>query len=899
MLPTAIWPSSRALEDLTMPQFARLLVFVPLIAVGLAHAQSADFSTLNCWGGETPEQCAVPRVPNANFVTRVTLGSAFGVARYNNGTIVCWGDNTFSQCTPPVLPALSTFAEVAVGTAHCVARIGPAGTIACWGFNGFSQTDVPSLGALTAVAVGAGQNHSLAILSDGSVIAWGLDDTGQVSLIPAFGSTPVSVSGGYGHSAALLTDGNIVCWGDNTFGQCDVPALGAETYTSVECGTSSTIALRSDGLVVAWGTNPALPGDDVTVIPPIPVGEVVVEAGGRFSNAYFRTDLGTIEVWGNNDAEQNLPPHMGPTIVTGVAIGLKFGIATLFADCDDNGIPDRTDVAVDPSLDCDQSGALDSCELVADPTLDCDADGLFDPCEIAADPTLDCDGNNRFDSCEIAALDTLDCDENAELDSCQIETDPTLDCDGNTVLDSCQADATGVSSNFISPFASGTTLTALGTGLALPIQDVRVEVVVKADLGSFGEWLELSLNDTIIDYMFVSGGHNCPSSADRETLLIDKDLFIALAPEGDVTITLRPTSFVNATECPSSNATLTATWRSAGADCNNNGTPDNCEVTTGDVSDNNSDGIPDTCEYIARQDLDADGMSDVIWWNEATKTQQVWFMDGDELREQRGITSQPSARSLLAFADLDGDANADLIYMNTTNKTLFGSLMDSTTVVEEKSISPDVIGSTVKLMGTPDLDGDGYADFVFVNSSTNSVTGWLMAGLTRRSAGTIKSSLGLKFVGFGDLDADGKTDLVWRDSTGRVRGWLMSGLTVTTDELCTNSPVRPSEQWKVMGMGDLDGDKKADILWRRISSSVTTAWMMDGLNRASNGTIDDAFGAETVIELVFDANGDMKSDLLWRNQTTSEVSIWLMDGLDSTSQQVLGTRGTAWTVIRR
>ena len=63
MLPTAIWPSSRALEDLTMPQFARLLVFVPLIAVGLAHAQSADFSTLNCWGGETPEQCAVPRVP--------------------------------------------------------------------------------------------------------------------------------------------------------------------------------------------------------------------------------------------------------------------------------------------------------------------------------------------------------------------------------------------------------------------------------------------------------------------------------------------------------------------------------------------------------------------------------------------------------------------------------------------------------------------------------------------------------------------------------------------------------------------------------------------------------------------------------------------------------------------
>ncbi len=883
-----------------MPQVARLLVFVPLLAVHLAHAQSSDFSTLNCWGGETPEQCAVPRVPNALFVSEVTLGSAFGVARYSNGTIECWGDDTFSQCTPPVLGAGSVFADVAVGTAHGVGLISPGGTIACWGFNGFGQTDVPSLGALTAVAIGAGQNHSLAILSDGSLIAWGLNDTGQVSPVPAFGSTPVSVSGGYGHSAALLTDGTVVCWGDNSHGECDVPALGAETYTSVDCGTSFTVALRSDGAVTAWGIDPAVPGDDVTVVPAVPVGEVVVEAGGRFSNAYFRTDLGTIAVWGNNDAEQNTLPHMGPTIVTGVAIGLKFGVATLFVDCDDNGIPDRTDVAGDPSLDCDQNGALDSCELADDPTLDCDADGLFDPCEIVDDPALDCDGNGRFDSCEIDALHGLDCDENAELDSCQIETDPTLDCDGDTVLDSCQPNTTGVSSNFVTPFASGNTLTALGTGLALPIQDVRVEVIVKADLGSFGEWLELSLNGTIIDYMFVSGGHNCPSSSDRETLLIDKDLFIGLAPDGDVTITLRPTSFVNANECPSSNATLNATWRAAGADCNNNGTPDNCEVTSGTVSDNNSDGIPDTCEYIAKQDLDADGMSDVMWWNESTRTQQVWFMDGDELREQRGITGQPGGEtSLMAFADLDGDANSDLIYLNATNHKLFGNLMSSTDVVEGKRLSEDVIGSTVKLLGTPDLDGDGYADLVFVNSSTNSVTGWLMAGLTRRSQGTIKSSLGLKFVGFGDLDADGNTDLVWRDNTGRVRGWLMSGLTVATDALCTNSPVRPSAEWKVMGMGDLDGDQKADILWRRISTSDTTAWMMDGLNRASNGTIDTAFGAETVIELMFDANGDTKSDLLWRNQDTGEVSIWLMDGLSFTSQSILGTRGTAWSVIRR
>ncbi|MBY9078904.1 RCC1 domain-containing protein, partial [Paenibacillus sp. CGMCC 1.18879] len=87
---------------------------------------------------------------------------------------------------------------------------------------------ISTLSGVTAIA--AGSSHSLALKSDGSVWAWGYGISGQLgdgSLTVR--TTPVAVSGltsevtaiagGNNHSLALKSDGSVWAWGYNGSGQ--------------------------------------------------------------------------------------------------------------------------------------------------------------------------------------------------------------------------------------------------------------------------------------------------------------------------------------------------------------------------------------------------------------------------------------------------------------------------------------------------------------------------------------------------------------------------------------------------------------------------------------------------------------------------------------------------------
>src|SRR2546422_8871852 len=64
----------------------------------------------------------------------------------------------------------------------------------------------------------------------------------------------------------------------------------------------------------------------------------------------------------------------------------------------------------------------------------------------------------------------------------------------------------------------------------------------------------------------------------------------------------------------------------------------------------------------------------------------------------------------------------------------------------------------------------------------------------------------------GDLDGDGKADILWRNTvTGENYIWLMNGLTIASEGYVQTMP---NQAWQVKGIGDFDGDGKADILWR-------------------------------------------------------------------------------------
>jgi hypothetical protein len=76
-----------------------------------------------------------------------------------------------------------------------------------------------------------------------------------------------------------------------------------------------------------------------------------------------------------------------------------------------------------------------------------------------------------------------------------------------------------------------------------------------------------------------------------------------------------------------------------------------------------------------------------------------------------------------------------------------------------------------------------------------------------------------------DVDGDGKADILWRQtSTGNVLLWLMNGGTMQSYAGGWGAP----SDWVIQAAGDFDGDGKADILWRQTSTGNVLLWLMNG-----------------------------------------------------------------------
>jgi alpha-tubulin suppressor-like RCC1 family protein len=208
------------------------------------------------------------------------------------------------------------------------------------GTTGTNQnTVIPVSGVDGAVAVAAGQTHSLALRSDGTLWSWGSNVVGQLgdgtttsrstpAMVPGFMKAVVAIAQGpaANHSLALLADGTVWSWGVNDEGQlgslsgtdtCPVgsgqcrtsPAIvpGIPTVKAVAAGGAHSIALGSDGTVWAWGDNSL--GESggtacaLTILcQPVQVpglSTIVAIAAGRDFSLALKSD-GTVWAWGSN-----------------------------------------------------------------------------------------------------------------------------------------------------------------------------------------------------------------------------------------------------------------------------------------------------------------------------------------------------------------------------------------------------------------------------------------------------------------------------------------------------------------------------------------------------------------------------------------------------------------------
>jgi len=264
----------------------------------------------------------------------IVAGAYHCCAVLTDDNLKCWGQNYYSQLgrgdtTPSVgddpgemgnaLPVVDlgtdrTVFFAAAGVSHTCAILN-GGDVKCWGQNDLGQLGVGdpfdrgrypahmgdnlpvvALGAgKTAIAIGLGNKHTCALLSDHTVKCWGAggslglgdksirgrESNGMGDNLPSVdlgtGRTALALSVGFEHTCALLDDATIKCWGKNASGQLglgdkdtrgDDPGemgdalppvfLGmGKTAVSLSAGGGTTCALLTDGSVKCWGLNAA------------------------------------------------------------------------------------------------------------------------------------------------------------------------------------------------------------------------------------------------------------------------------------------------------------------------------------------------------------------------------------------------------------------------------------------------------------------------------------------------------------------------------------------------------------------------------------------------------------------------------------------------------------------
>nr|MBA3967237.1 VCBS repeat-containing protein [Nitrospirales bacterium] len=143
-----------------------------------------------------------------------------------------------------------------------------------------------------------------------------------------------------------------------------------------------------------------------------------------------------------------------------------------------------------------------------------------------------------------------------------------------------------------------------------------------------------------------------------------------------------------------------------------------------------------------------------------------------------------------------------------------------------------------------------------------------------------------------DLDGDGKADLVWRHTNGSAAVWLLNGKEVP---FSLNSLGGVASAWQVEGVGDTDADGKADIIWRNTTNGAVAVWLMNGATRLDVGFPGNASTA-WAIQGVGDLNGDGKADLVWRH-TNGNAAVWLLNGKEvPSSTGSLGGVSSAWQI---
>lgn len=255
--------------------------------------------------------------------------------------------------------------------------------------------------------------------------------------------------------------------------------------------------------------------------------------------------------------------------------------------------------------------------------------------------------------------------------------------------------------------------------------------------------------------------------------------------------------------------------------------------------------------------------------------------------------------------DHDGDGRSDVAWFYDPGRKAavwnvnLGTVSGGYTSIDPGSVSQE-------LVGTGDVDADGKADMLWYNEATKSYTIWRMNGLTA-VANPVARYVGEEWkpIAFNDINGDRKADCIFRrtkDGQTDIAVWLMDGATITQGVLTTLNA-----EYTAAYVGNFDADTAGELVLRKGGSGIDAgALFVAQFNGASLlpptrmlnalGQQEPVLSSSVKVEGVADTDGDGIDDLILRNNTS--IDRWKVGAMAVQSKAVIfaGT-GPYWKIV--
>ena len=250
-------------------------------------------------------------------------------------------------------------------------------------------------------------------------------------------------------------------------------------------------------------------------------------------------------------------------------------------------------------------------------------------------------------------------------------------------------------------------------------------------------------------------------------------------------------------------------------------------------------------------------------------------------------------------SDFNADGKFDLLWQNHSNGQLIAWHMNGASVLSSRFLTPSAVSPDWKLRGSGDLNADGKPDLVWQNTVTGEIAYYLMDGTMSYAMGMFSPSKvepTWQIASVRDMNLDGHPDILWNNvNTGQVLAWFMNGTTVAAQGWINATPL-PDPNWRLRGTGDFDGDGLADLVWQHETTGQPLLWKMYGAAVISGVPLPTPGTPDWKIMAIGDANVDGHTDLIFENVVTGGIVIWAMNRTNVYSGPYVGTVDPAWKI---